>query len=322
MKYLGLVLDSRWNFGPHLRQLVLKLRGAAAALSRLLPNLGNPNTSCRWLYMGIVRSMALYGSPVWADGLTAPNIALLRSSQRAMAIRVIRGYRTISFEAASLLAGSPPWDLEAKALASLYRWRGELAARGERYPPRVLEARRTELRCDTITEWKTRLAQPSAGHAIIAAVSPVMEAWIGRGHGVLTFRLTQVLSGHGCFGKYLCRIGREQTSVCHHCDGGLEDTARHTLEECSAWAEPRRELIAVLGGTDLSMSTVIQAMVDSESAWDGVASFCEQVMLAKEAAERRGNQDLFPPAVDAPIVSAVRRQPIYDLHRRGLRATD
>ncbi|XP_022817938.1 uncharacterized protein LOC111350552 [Spodoptera litura] len=113
-----------------------------------------------------------------------------------------------------------------------------------------------------------------------------MEAWIDRGHGVLSFRLTQVLTGHGCFGKYLCRIGREQTSACHHCDGGLEDTARHTLEECTAWAEPRRELFAVLGGSNLSLLTVVRAMVDSESVWDGVASFCEQVMLEKEAAER------------------------------------
>ncbi|KAA5557027.1 hypothetical protein F3G48_33090, partial [Pseudomonas aeruginosa] len=37
MKYLGLVLDSRWEFGPHFRRLVPKLMGAAGALSTLLP---------------------------------------------------------------------------------------------------------------------------------------------------------------------------------------------------------------------------------------------------------------------------------------------
>lgn len=35
-------------------------------------------------------------------------------SQRAKAVRVIRGYRTIAYETACLLAASPPWDLEAK----------------------------------------------------------------------------------------------------------------------------------------------------------------------------------------------------------------
>ncbi|XP_046978124.1 uncharacterized protein LOC124543846, partial [Vanessa cardui] len=231
MKYLGLVLDSRWNFEPHFTRLAPRLLGAASALSRLLPNLGGPNSSCRRLYMGVVRSMALYAAPVWADALTARNVAALRRPQRAMAVRMIRGYRTISFEAASLLAGSPPWDLEAKLLAS---------------------------------------------------------EWLTRSHGALSFRLTQVLTGHGCFGRYLCRIGREPTSQCHHCGDGRDDTALHTLAECPAWAEQRRDLVAAVGvaAGNLSLPAVVSAMVRSEAGWSAVATFCEEVMLAKEAAER------------------------------------
>nr|XP_032520722.1 uncharacterized protein LOC116772601 [Danaus plexippus plexippus] len=106
-------------------------------------------------------------------------------------------------------------------------------------------------------------------------------------HGALSFRLTQVLTGHGCFGKYLCRIGREQTSQCHHCGDGRNDTALHTLAECPAWAEQRRDLVAAIGDAgNLSLPTVVSAMVGSESGWCAVATFCEAVMLAKEAAER------------------------------------
>ncbi|KAJ0169191.1 hypothetical protein K1T71_015318 [Dendrolimus kikuchii] len=108
MKYLGLVLDSRWDFSAHSRQLAPKLKRAAGALSRLLPNIGGPEATCRKLFKGIVRSMAFYGAPVWADHQTARNVALLRQAQRVLAVRAIRGYRTVSFEAASLLAGSPP----------------------------------------------------------------------------------------------------------------------------------------------------------------------------------------------------------------------
>ncbi|KAJ0183012.1 hypothetical protein K1T71_000988 [Dendrolimus kikuchii] len=118
MKYLGLVLDSRWE-----------LMGAAGALSRLVPNVGGPGAPCRKLYEGVVRSMALYGAPIWAESLTAKNAALLRRPQRVLAVRAIRGYRTISFEAASLLAGSPPWDLEARVLAAVYDWRKDALSR-------------------------------------------------------------------------------------------------------------------------------------------------------------------------------------------------
>lgn len=67
--------------------------------------------------------MVLYGAPVWAMDMTTSTLAILRKPQRAMAVRVIRGYRTISREAACVLAGSTLWDLKAKVLASLYQWR-------------------------------------------------------------------------------------------------------------------------------------------------------------------------------------------------------
>ncbi|CAB3247680.1 unnamed protein product [Arctia plantaginis] len=128
-RYQGLVLDGRWDFGHHFRGLVPKLVGAARALARLLPNMKGADDSCRRLYSGVVRSMALYEAPVWAarrrSSAKASNVALLRRPQRVLASRIIRGYRTISFKAASLLAGTPPWDLEAKTLAALYQWCNE-----------------------------------------------------------------------------------------------------------------------------------------------------------------------------------------------------
>ncbi|XP_022816825.1 uncharacterized protein LOC111349807 [Spodoptera litura] len=95
----------------------------------------------------------------------------------------------------------------------------------------------------------------------------------------------QVLSGHGCFGKYLCRIEREPDARCHHCVHCGEDTAQHTLAECVAWEEQRRVLTNEVGG-DLSLPAVVRKMVDSAESWDAVVSFCEDVMSQKETAER------------------------------------
>ena len=297
MKYLGLVLDSRWNFVEHFRRLAPKLQRAGAALKRLLPNLGGPNASCRRLYAGIVRSMALYGAPVWARSLRLRPAQQLNASQRVMAIRMVRGYRTVSREAASLLAGLPPWDLEAKVLAHMWELREEAKRRGVTPLPREIAAQRTELRRDLMAAWRVRLSQPSAGHATIVAISPLFEEWLERRHGVLTFRLTQVLTGHGCFGRFLFRIKREETPGCHHCVDRPEDTVEHTVEVCPAWAEHRRVLTEAIGGGDLSRPALVQAMVRSESAWEAVTSFCEAVMLAKEEAERaRERQNARPRA--------------------------
>ncbi|KAJ0180870.1 hypothetical protein K1T71_002955 [Dendrolimus kikuchii] len=130
MKYLGLVLDAKWNFGAHFTQLAPRLLGAAAALARLLPNVGGPGTVCRKLYTGVLRSMALYGAPVWVDSLHRKNRTLLRRSQRVLAVRAIRGYRTVSWTAATLLASDPPWELQAETLAAVHRYRQDTRDRG------------------------------------------------------------------------------------------------------------------------------------------------------------------------------------------------
>ncbi|PZC82477.1 hypothetical protein B5X24_HaOG210226 [Helicoverpa armigera] len=82
----------------------------------------------------------------------------------------------------------------------------------------------------------------------------------------------------------------EETPKCHHCAAEV-DTAEHTLEVCPSRAESRRTLVAEVGD-DLSLPSVIDAMLGSEEAWDAEASFCEDVMSQKEAAERMRENDL------------------------------
>ncbi|PZC76931.1 hypothetical protein B5X24_HaOG203975 [Helicoverpa armigera] len=51
-----------------------------------------------------------------------------------------------------------------------------------------------------------------------------------------------------------------------------------------------RTLVAAVGD-DLSLPSVIAAMLRSEEAWEAVASFCEDVMSQKESAERVRESD-------------------------------
>lgn len=286
MKYLGLVLDSRWSFTAHFGYLAPKLKRTAVALSGLLPNIGGPGAACRRLYLGVVRSIALYGSPVWAENLDRRNLPLLRGPQRVIATRVVRGYRTISGEAACVLAGALPWDLDARVLASTYFWREEELSRGHTPAPREIAGAKERFKLEAIAEWERRLVHPSSGARVIDAVRPVFQQWLARRHGILTYRLTQVLTGHGCFGRYLCRVaGREPTVECHHCEGGIEDTAEHTLSSCAAWAAERQALVAVVG-ENLSLQSLLPAMIGSKRAWKAVAAFAETVMARKEEAER------------------------------------
>ncbi|CAK1579775.1 unnamed protein product [Parnassius mnemosyne] len=152
-------------------------------------------------------------------------------------------------------------------------------------PRQNLESLRASL-AKAAAEIDMNVVTPVIGHATIAAIRPLFEEWLERRHGVLTFRLTQVLTGHGVFGRFLYRIGREETAGCSHCEDRPEDTVEHTVEVCPAWAEHRRVLVAAIGGGDLSRPALVEAMVRSETEWDAVTTFCEAVMLAKEVVER------------------------------------
>jgi hypothetical protein len=240
-----------------------------------------------------MRSRLLYGAPIWAASLLTNrrSLLLVRRLHRTVAIRTARAYRTVSATAASLLAGFPPFELEALRCREIYQHTRapsggvDEAARGDA----AVRARRTLL-----DSWRAGLATGTGapGLRVVEAVLPNWDDWLDGGGPALTYRATQVLTGHGCFGEYLHRIGREATARCHHCNERV-DSAQHTLEHCPAWALPRRALVAEIGA-DLSPPAVFSALLANERSRKAVATFCEQVMLRKEAAERMRERDSHP----------------------------
>jgi hypothetical protein len=166
-----------------------------------------------------------------------------------MALRVARGYRTVSYKAACIVAGSLPWELAASLYTEMYNMktarRIKALQEGQADPlenqGREKVRQETLLRQRKFEEWKEALANTRKSLRAVGAIHPVLKEWVDRQHGALGFRLVQVLTGHGCFGEYLHCIGKESTTACHHCDA-LLDTAEHTLAVCPAWEDNRRAL--------------------------------------------------------------------------------
>lgn len=290
IKYLGLTLDRRLDFGEHFRRLAPRVTKAAAALGRLLPNIGGPKAPCRRLYAGVAKSMALYGAPIWADKLGPKNKALLRRPQRVVAQRMVRAYVTVAWAAACALAGSLPWELEAQVLAEVHDRRRRSREEGVEPCPEVVEGWRRQAKERMRDRWKGDLEDSPYGVRTIGALLPSLDPWLDRGHGVVGYHLAQVLTGHGCFGQYLCKIGREPDPRCHEC-GDPEDSAIHTVEFCPRWEPERRTMVAGLGTGDLSLHSVVTAMLRGETHWEVAATFCETIISQKEAAEREREDD-------------------------------
>lgn len=109
-----------------------------------------------------------------------------------------------------------------------------------------------------------------------------------RNHGELTYRATQLLTGHECFNTFLFRIGKEDSPLCSFCHVS-EDSAEHTIATCDRWTEERNTLQQEVG-LDLSLLTLIRKMCESEEIWNAFIHFAEIVLRIKEEEERLREQ--------------------------------
>lgn len=82
---------------------------------------------------------------------------------------------------------------------------GEWQRRGERLGLSLskIAAWRNGARYDVPDLWKVRLERSRHGVRTVEAYRPLLREWLSRRHWALSFRLVQVLTGRGCFDKYL-----------------------------------------------------------------------------------------------------------------------
>lgn len=235
MRYLGVILDSRMTFLPHFRGVRDKVAAVTRSLFRLMPNLRGPSEGKRRLYAAVIGSVVLYGAPIWAEALLESSEALkiIREIQRRVACRVCSAYRTVSRDAALLLARLPPYELVAEERMNVYV--RCLALRNvNEWSLEALRSVKKEERIKMQDKWiESYRRRDVAGVRTRDAILPNVDAWMSRGWGGISFHMTQLLTGHGCFGTYLNRIERRPDSSCWHCSRGC-DSPEHTLEWCPA----------------------------------------------------------------------------------------
>lgn len=290
IKCLGIMLDSKWSFTQHFEYVADKASRVARSLGRLMPNLRGPREAKRRLYATVVSSVLLYGAPVWCDSPASSTVKQraqlpIKRVQRYTALRVIAAYRTVSYEAATILARTPPLYLVA-ALQKRIFTRIREAKRSRVWTPRTDNEIRAMERVLFKRQWEIHLRQPNmSGVRVREAISPRFSDWVERRKGGLSFHLTQLITGHGCFNDYLKWIGKRDSNQCDQCGEG-EDTAQHNLEDYAAWSIQRAELTRIIGG-DLTLTAVIGAILGSEEAWRAVNIYATDIMRRKEEAERQ-----------------------------------
>lgn len=256
------------------------------ALTGLMPNLRGPIEGKRKLFYNVIISILLYGAPVWYGEFCASRSKQIpfRRIQRVISARVVCAYRTVSLGAATLLAGFPPIHLLSQSRAEVFF--ESLDLRKQNLLTRIISNRiKAQVSVRLRDKWRTHIRDYRlSGKRTRLAIRAELDGWLVRRHGNLSFHMTQILTGHGCFNTFLFRIQKSDTDMCLFCNIDV-DSPEHTLEICPSWHTEREALTRVIGAR-LTLKEIIKAIVRSEEAWSAFRVFCEVVLTKKEEAER------------------------------------
>lgn len=295
MKYLGVMVDKNWDMREHFSYTANKGLGIINKLARIMPNVGGPSEGKRRLYCTVAHSVLMYAAPVWAEELVKRKarreLRKLQAAQKVICARVISSYRTAAYLAVLILSRVLPVEIQAGILKKVYDRKRSLMD-GEFVDKNVIKKFQKIMTEDAIIKWKIRLNKVSLpGERVRAAIVPHFSRWFnGLLLGELTYRMTQIITGHGCFAAFLYCIGKAESPACGYC-GNVRDDAQHTLQHCPRWDNERNRLMSLIGN-DLSLVTVVSRILEDKDNWKAFRKFAEAVMVQKEKKEREDEEEL------------------------------
>ncbi|GFW97730.1 putative epidermal cell surface receptor [Trichonephila clavipes] len=112
LKYLGVVLDSKFCWKQHVLHLSNKCEKILLGLNKVARNsFGIKSNVSSLIYKQGIVPFICYGSQIWGSALKKKIYCLLRKIQRRILLRVISGYRMISYKAVFAISGFPPIDI-------------------------------------------------------------------------------------------------------------------------------------------------------------------------------------------------------------------
>lgn len=180
MKYLGVLVDEKWDLREHLNYAAEKGMTSIKRLGRIMPNTGGPKENKRRLYSSVIHPILLY-APVWAEEMRVKKakkeLTKLQNVQKQVCIRMISAYKTVSYISALLMARILPIEYQADMLRKLYLKTKEMI---ETSTLDTLQLHRhyKNLTEKSIFKWRIKLNKPSLpDKRVRSALLPQLSAW-------------------------------------------------------------------------------------------------------------------------------------------------
>ena len=273
VRYLGVTIDERGSFGPHVGRVSKKADENITSLARIMPNISGPSSGKRAVIGGAVHNILMYGAPIWHKVVGIQKYRkILERTQRNILLRVASAYRTASLAALQVVTGTVPIDLMVHERAYAYENRYEEEDKKSNLTARDMTLEKWQYRWNnekTKTQWTKRLIKN-------------IKQWTDCRHRRVDYYMTQMLTAHGCFRAFAKHFGRDKSDECIYC--GKTDTAEHTIFECARWNKIRGTICTRLG-TSVTPDTIVPLMIQNANNWENIHGMIRAIMQEKESDE-------------------------------------
>ncbi|CAK1540866.1 unnamed protein product [Leptosia nina] len=127
IKYLGVIIDRRLTFKNHINYIIQKSQNLFNKLCNFIrPTWGIHSDNIKTIYHMVIVPTITYAAGVWGDSVNIKTYKnKILSLQRMFAIKAIRGFRTISLNAALALAEFLPLDIKINEIQCIEKARVE-----------------------------------------------------------------------------------------------------------------------------------------------------------------------------------------------------
>lgn len=261
LKYLGVIIDKKLCWNDHISYINKKADKYIPILTSICHNLFGYSNKARLIMVNAtIAALYNYCSTLFFHRLSVKSsIKKAQQIQRRAAIICSRLYRTVSHDAALVIARIPPIDLSVEKRSLLWLLKHNRAPEMlNSQPTWTLDDWANHLDNEIMSRWQKRWDLSSKGrwtHQLLPLVSTKPLH--------LDFYISQGLSGHGCFLQFLHRFSRSESPLCS-CGQG-EENAEHVLRYCSRFQSSRRPL-PPFGPLDEEALSYIRKVV--RALWD------------------------------------------------------
>lgn len=245
-KYLGVVIDKKLSFCNHMTYIAEKTKNIFVAMRHYIKKSWNTGNALSTIYRGVIIPIMSYASSTWKHrSHIVTQLKKLSSAQRICLLGIIKGYKTISHEAAHIIANEPPWYINEQACFESFRNLGHSSYFNLEFnrENNTKEEIKTSIREETLRRWNEKWSQTNKGACTKEVFGDVQER--GRYSFNQSRDLTCMLSGHGEFQIHLLRIGKATKGNCQTCN--TLDTPSHRVLNCSNFNTERHTLITKIG---------------------------------------------------------------------------